>query len=106
MTYVAASLIGPAAGLLAKRLAGIEGRRLTLDLVGDGPLDGAERVHVLDLDPDAELVAASRPERHVGLDPQLAPLHVGVRCADRPEQQLELLRVAAGLFGASGHRAR
>ena len=42
---------------------------------------------------------AARPQRDVRLDPHLAALHVGVRRADRAEQQLELLGVAAGLLG-------
>ncbi len=94
-----AALVRPAAGLLDERLAGVERRRLPLDLVRDRPLDGAERVHVLDLDPRPERLGPARPERDVRLDPQLAALHVRVGCADRAQQQLELLGVAAGLLG-------
>ena len=89
-----------------QRLAGVEGGRLALDLERDRPLDGAERVHVLDLDPGPERLRAARPERDVGLDPHLAALHVGVRRPDRAQQQLELLGVAAGLLGGPDRRAR
>ena len=41
----------------------------------------------------------ARAEGHVRLHAQLAALHVGVGGADRAEQQLELLGVAAGLLG-------
>ena len=39
------------------------------------------------------------PERDVRLDPHLAVLHLGVGRADRAQQQLQLLGVAAGLLG-------
>ena len=94
-----ATLLRPAPGLLDERLTGVEDRRLALDLEVDRALDRPERVHVLDLDPGAERLRTARPERDVGLDPHLAALHVGVRRADRAEQQLELLGVAAGLLG-------
>ena len=95
-----AARVVPAAGVLGQGLAGLERRRLALDLVGDGPLDRAERVHVLDLDPGPERLGAARPERHVGLDPQLAALHVGIGHADRPEQELELLGIARAACSA------
>ena len=38
-------------------------------------------------------------QRDVRLDPHLAALHVGVGRADRAQQQLQLLGVAAGLLG-------
>ena len=89
----------PAARLLAQRLARVEGRGLSLDLVGDRTLDRAERVHVLDLDPRAERLGAVRPDRDIRLDAHLAALHVGVGDADRAQQQLQLLGVAAGVLG-------
>ena len=49
---------------------------------------------------------AARPERDVGLDPHLAALHVGVGRADRAQQQLQLLGVAARLLGGPDHPAR
>ena len=101
-----AALLGPAARLLEERLAGVEGGRLALDLERDRPLDRAERVHVLDLDPGPERLRAARPERDVGLDPHLAALHVGVRGADRAEQQLQLLGVASCLLGGPDLRVR
>ena len=78
--------------------------RLALDLERDRPLHRPERVHVLDLDPRPERLLAARPERDVGLDPHLAALHVRVAGADRAQQQLELLRVAARLLGRADVR--
>ena len=94
-----ASRLVPAPGLLDEWLTAIEGRGLTLDLIGDRPLDRTERVHVLDLDPRPERLGPTRPQRDVGLDPHLAVLHVRVRRPDGPEQQLQLLGIAPGLLG-------
>ena len=44
---------------------------------------------------------AARPKRHVGFDAHLAALHVRVGCADRAQQELQLLGVAAGLLGCT-----
>ena len=89
----------PAAGVLGEGLAPVERDRLALDLVGDRPLHGPERVHVLDLDPRPEGLGAARAERDVRLDPHLAALHVGIRHADRAQEQLQLLGVATRLLG-------
>ncbi len=94
-----AALLGPAPRLLDERLAGTEDGRLPFDLELDRPFHRPERVHVLDLDPGPERFRAARPEGHVGLDPHLAPFHVGVGGTDRAEQQLELLGVAPRLLG-------
>ena len=94
-----AALLGPAPRLLDERLAGVERGRLALDLERDRPLDRPERVHVLDLDPRPERLGPARAERHVGLDTHLAALHVRVGRADRAQQQLEFLGVAARLLG-------
>ena len=94
-----AAVVGPAARLLGERLRGVERGRLAVDLVFDRPLDRAERVHVLDLDPGPERLRPALAQRHVRLDPHLAPFHVGVRCADRAQEQLQLLGVAPGLLG-------
>jgi len=51
--------------------------------------------------PCPERLGPAGTERDVRLDPQLAMLHVGVRGADRSEQQLEFLGIAARLFGRS-----
>ena len=55
-----AAVVRPAAGLLDERLAGVEGGGLAVDLEGDRPLDGPERVHVLDLDPRPERLGPDR----------------------------------------------
>ena len=68
---------------------------LALDLEGDGPLHGAERVHVLDLDARAQHVTAARPDRDVGLDAHLALFHGRVGRADGQQQQAQLFGVAA-----------
>ena len=99
MTYVAAGRVVPAPRLLAERLAGVERRRLALDLEVDRPLHRAERVHVLDLHPGPERLRPPRPERHVRLHPHLAVLHLGVGDVDRPQEESQLLRVATGLLG-------
>ncbi len=65
------------------------------DLVLDGALDRAERVHVLDLDPRPEGLAAGRSQRYVGLYPHLAALHGGVRGTDGQQQQAQLLGIAS-----------
>ncbi len=47
----------------------------------------------------AELLLAARPDRHVGVDPQRALVHVGVGGADPPDRVSQRLRPLASLFG-------
>src|SRR5436309_3528310 len=73
---------------------GAEKLGLALDLEADRPLHAPKRVHVLDLDPDAEPLLAAWSDRDVRFDPHLAPLHVRVGHPNRAHQELQLLRVA------------
>ena len=104
MTYVAPFASSQPRVSWRSDLAGVEGRGLALDLVGDGALDRPERVHVLDLGPGAERLRAAGAQRDVRLDPHLAVLHLRVGDVDGAEQQPELLGIAASLLGGSDVR--
>ena len=43
-------------------------------------------------------------QRDIGLHAHLTPFHVGIGGADGPQEELELLRIAAGLFGGPDDR--
>src|SRR5207237_915374 len=101
----AASSLAPPTIQLAARLAadpaaGLQDLDLAPDLVLDGPVERAERVDVLQLGLDAQLLRAGRPHGDVGLCPELALLHVGLRGADRAQDRPERDGVVARLVGA------
>ncbi len=67
------------------------------DLVLHGPLEGAERVEVLDLDLCPEGVGSHRPDRDVPFDAHASRLHVGVRGADVTQDVAQGLSVGTRL---------
>ena len=79
--------------------AAVQHAVLALRLVGDGLLDVAERVQVLDLGARAKAVRAQRTQGDVGVAAQAAFLHVAVAHVEIFQDGLELLQVGPGLFG-------
>src|SRR5579859_5856187 len=85
----------PAARLLHDAAAAVEHRGLARDLVGDGLLDEAERVDVLELDARAELRLARGADAHVGVAAEAPLFEVAVVDADEDEdvaQRAQVLR--------------
>ena len=95
-----AALGVPAVGRLEDLLAGIENRRLTLGLVLDPELDGAERVKVLQLGLRAEFVGADGLDRWVRLDAERALLHLAVAGLDVEQDVAQGFRVEPGFLAA------
>ena len=94
----ASGALVPVPGLLPDGVARLEQVDLTAGLVLDGPAQGAQRVEVLDLTALAELGVADAAHAHVGIDPQRALLHLGVRGAGGQEDGAELVDVGLGLL--------
>ena len=92
-------LIGiPETGLLDDLPPGIQNAALPPDLIFQGPLHVAERVHILQFGPGAEFLCPHRPERNVGIAAQRAFLHVAVADFQIKEDVADNLEVCRRLF--------
>ena len=75
-------------------------------LVLDGPAQRPQRVQVLDLTAGAQFGGPLAADRHVGVDPHRALLHLPVADATGHQDRTELGHVLAGLFGGADVRSR
>ena len=91
----------PAARLLDDAAAAVEHRRLPRDLVGDGLLDEAKRVDVLQLDARAELRLPGGADAHVGVAAEAPLLEVAVVHADEDEHVAQDAQVLGRLGRAA-----
>jgi hypothetical protein len=69
--------------------ATVDDRDLARDLVLDRLLHEPERVDVLQLGAHAEFGGADRPDRHVGVAPQVALLEIALAHAERAHQPVQ-----------------
>ncbi len=92
-----APVLIPVASLLTHRAAGLEDVDLALRLVLDGAGDRAQGVEVLDLAPGTEHRRPGSPDRHVGVDPHRAFLHLAVGRTGGHQDGPQLGRVGASL---------
>ena len=94
----------PVAGLLQHLAAVVQDGGLAADLVLDGLLDAAERVHVLGFGAGAERVGRVAAQRHVHVGAHVALLHAGVRDVQRTHDVAQRTHVGAGdLLAAVAH---
>ncbi len=91
-------VLDPAPGLLRDALAAGDELTLTLLLVLERAIDGAEAVHVLDLYLAAELLGAERADGDVGVAAEVALLHVAGANVEVAKDLTQLDQVGAGFL--------
>ncbi len=84
---------------LHERRSRFERRDLPCRLEDERPLEGADRVHVLDLDLGAQRVRSHGAHRHVRVAAERSLLHPDVGDVEGLEQAAELAEVCAGFLG-------